>query len=92
MGKLSRIALIIEDRGLQRCLYLGQNPRSDGGAKMAKKQCFHTAHPSSISDESAILGASANRGKEFGSRLLPRKRHSTACHNHAAALISVTPK
>src|SRR5438132_516180 len=29
-------------------------------------------------DESAIVGASATRRKEFGSRLLPKTRHTTA--------------
>jgi hypothetical protein len=66
-GKLLRVALIVEDRGLQRRLHLGENPRRDRGGKMAKKQDFHKALPSASHGESAIVDASASRGKEFGS-------------------------
>jgi hypothetical protein len=64
-GKLRRIALIVEDRGFERCLDLGENARRDGGGEMAEKQGFHVL-PSPTQDESAIVGASAGRGKEFG--------------------------
>ena len=40
-GKLRRIALIIEDRGFERRLHLGENPRRDRGGEMAEKQGFH---------------------------------------------------
>ena len=40
-SKMLRIALIIEDRGFQRGLDLGENPRRDAGSEMAEKQGFH---------------------------------------------------
>jgi hypothetical protein len=40
-GKLFYIALIVEDRGVQRRLHLGENSRPDRGGEMAKKQGFH---------------------------------------------------
>src|SRR5258708_24253864 len=36
-GKMGRIGLIVEDRGLQRRLHLGENAWRDGGGKMSKK-------------------------------------------------------
>ena len=37
-GKLGRIALIVEDRGLQRRPHLGENSRRDPGGEMAEKE------------------------------------------------------
>src|SRR5882757_4604975 len=75
-GKLRRIVLIVEDRGLQRRLDLGENPRRDRGGEMAEKQGFHVL-PSPTHDDNAIVGASAIRSKEFGAaptKLLARAR------------------
>src|SRR5689334_15188969 len=66
-GELRRIALIVEDRRLQRPLDLGENPGRDRGGKMAEKQGLHML-PSPTHDESAIVGASTSRGKGLGSR------------------------
>src|SRR5260370_41722297 len=45
-GKMRRIGLLVEDRGLQRRLHLGENAWRDGGGKMCKKWDFDTALPS----------------------------------------------
>ena len=66
-GKLFYIALIVEDRGVQRRLHLGENSRPDRGGEMAKKQGFHML-PLPTHDERHDCGASASLGKEFESR------------------------
>jgi hypothetical protein len=66
-GKVFRIALIVEDRGFERRLDFGENPRRDRGGEMAKKQGLHVL-PSPTLDESAIVGVSARRCKGFESR------------------------
>src|ERR1700730_6957506 len=66
-GKLRRIVLVVEDRGLQRRLDLGENPRRHRGGEMAEKQGFHVL-PSPTHDERHDCGASASLGKEFESR------------------------
>ena len=53
-GKLRRVALIVEDRGFERHLQLGENPRRDRGGEMTEKQGFHML-PSPTHDGSAIV-------------------------------------
>src|SRR5215472_15938935 len=53
-GKMFRITLIVEDRGLQRRLDLGENARRDRGGEIAEKQGFHGL-PSPTHDGRAIV-------------------------------------
>src|SRR5690349_12511948 len=50
-----RIALIVEDRGLQRPRDLGENPRRDRRGEMAEKQCLHLPLPFATHRQSAIV-------------------------------------
>jgi len=73
-GNQRCIALIVEDGRLKRRLDLGENAWRDRCGEMAEKQGFDKALPLPIDDECAIVGASASRGKEFGTTPTTRAR------------------
>src|SRR5205807_10383405 len=79
-GKMLRIALIIEDRGFQRGLDLGENARRDASGEMAEKQGFHVL-PSPTHDGRAIVAVqlAPAKGLEVAGRVWAARGRSEGC-------------